>query len=133
MSTTQQSPVTAVQTFYEALSRGDLDTVRSLMSPDITVDMPGKSPLAGLYSGPDAVIGFLGRMQEIAAGTYRAELRALYTNRDSVVAVHHGTGSNGDKMLDADAALVFEVADDGLVTKTTVYQTQQDDWDDFFR
>jgi ketosteroid isomerase-like protein len=132
MSTiTEQSSATVVTSFYEALGRGDIKTVSGLMSPDIKVDMPGRSPLAGLYTGRDAVLGFLGSMQEIAAGTYRAELRGVYANRGQVVAVHHGTGTNGDKVLDADAALLFEVAD-GVLTACTVHQARQDDWDEFF-
>ena len=130
-TTETQSPAAVVRAFYEALGRGDIAAVKASMSPEITVHMPGKSPLAGLYSGPDAVVGFLGRMQELAGGTFRAELREVFTNGDQVVAVHHGTGTRGGRQLDADAALLFEVTG-GQVTSCTVHQARQDGWDDFF-
>ena len=75
MSTTiTEHPHTAtVASFYEALARGDIEAVAGMMSPDITVLMPGRSPLAGLYTGRDAVLGFLGQMQAVAGGMKRPE------------------------------------------------------------
>ena len=70
-------------------------------------------------------------MKAATDGTYRAELRALYPNDKQCVAIHHGTGTRGDKTLDADVALVFEVTD-GVITAVTVHQADQDHWDDFF-
>ena len=129
--TEQQSSAAIVGSFYDALGRGDVEAVARLCTPEITVHVPGASPLAGLYSGRDAALGFLGKMQAAAAGTYRAELRGLFTNGDRVVAVHRGTAARGEKTLDVDAGLLFEVAD-GAVAAISVFQSQQDEWDDFF-
>jgi ketosteroid isomerase-like protein len=132
LSTTTHHPNTGVvEEVYDALAGGDLDRLGSLLSPDVTILMPGRSPLAGRYEGRDAVFGVLGVMQATAGGTDRAELRELYANDAQVVAVHHGTATRGDRTLDADAALVFEVAGD-VVTAITVHQQRQDGWDDFF-
>jgi uncharacterized protein len=120
-----------VQGFYDALKAGDMDAVARLFSDDISVVMAGASPLAGRYDGPDAVFGFLGRLVAATNGTYRAELRELYPNESQVVAVHHGTGTRGDAVLDAEAALVFTVKN-GQITSTVVHQRNQDDWDAFF-
>ncbi len=128
---TEHPNATTVRGFYEALGARDLETVSALLSPDVTILMPGRSPLAGLYSGRDATFGFLGSMQAAAAGTFRAELRALYSSDASVVAIHHGTAENGERTLDADAALLFEVSD-GVVTAITVHQRDQSHWDAFF-
>jgi len=133
MSTITEHPsATVLRGFYDALARGDIQAVSDLCSPDITVAMPGRSPLAGLYSGRDAAIGFLGRMQAASGGTFRAELRELYVGDGQVVAVHHGTATRGEKALDAHAALLFEVSGDGAITAVTVHQARQDGWDDFF-
>jgi ketosteroid isomerase-like protein len=120
-----------VRSVYGAVDRKDIAELTGLLSPDVTLLVPGRSPLAGRYEGRDAVFGFLGKLGAISGGTYQAELRDLYTNDDQVVAVQHGTGTRGEKTLDVDAALLFEVAG-GVVTGVTVHQRRQDDWDDFF-
>ena len=60
-----------VEGVYEALGMGDIEAQTILFSADITVLMPGRTQLPGLYDGCDAVLGFLGRMQAAAGGTYR--------------------------------------------------------------
>jgi ketosteroid isomerase-like protein len=132
MSTITEHPnAAAVRRMYEAVNEKDMGALAALISPDVVFVMPGTSPLAGLYNGRDALFGFFGRMAEVTAGTYHAELRVLYASDDSVVAVHHGTGMRRAKELDANAALLFNVSD-GVVTAITVHQQRQNDWDEFF-
>ncbi len=38
--------------------------------PDVTYAVPGRSLLAGTYSGPDEVMGYFGRLFELTNGTY---------------------------------------------------------------
>src|SRR5690349_1295897 len=94
----------AVTRLYDAIGRQDVQELTRLISPDVTMLMPGRSPLAGRYDGRDALFGFFGKLGEASGGTYRAELRELYASDDQVVAVHHGTGTRGDRTLDAHAA-----------------------------
>jgi ketosteroid isomerase-like protein len=102
MSTITEHPnAAAVRRMYEAVNEKDMGALAALISPDVVFVMPGTSPLAGLYNGRDALFGFFGRMAEVTAGTYHAELRELYASDDSVVAVHHGTGMRRAKELDA--------------------------------
>jgi hypothetical protein len=132
MSTHTEHPNAAlVRQGYEAFNAGDLATLTSLFSPDITLLQPGRSTLSGLYDGRDAVFGFFGEMAATTGGTFRAELRDLYANDAQVVAVHSGTATRGDTELAADAALVFELSD-GVVTAITVHQRRQEEWDEFF-
>ena len=120
-----------VRNVYGALDRKDIAGLTGLLSPDVTLLVPGRSPLAGRYEGRDAVTGFLGKLGALSGGTYHAELRDLYVNDDQAVAVQRGTGTRGEKTLDVDVALLFEV-EAGLVTAVTMHQRRQDDWDDFF-
>jgi ketosteroid isomerase-like protein len=120
-----------VRSVYGAVNRKDIAGLTGLLSPDVTLLVPGRSPLAGRYEGRDAVFGFFGKLGAISGGTHRDELRDVYANDDQVVAVHHGTGTRDDKTLDVDVALLFEV-ESGVVTALTVHQRRQDDWDDFF-
>jgi ketosteroid isomerase-like protein len=51
--------------YLEALSQGDMDTVREAFAEDAVWHLPGKSPLAGNHKGPDAILEFIGRAFEM--------------------------------------------------------------------
>ena len=78
---------------YRTASNKELEALTSLVSPDATILIPGKSRLAGMYSGRDAMFGFLGSMKAATDGDYRAQLLALYSSDNQAVAIHHGTGT----------------------------------------
>ena len=85
IATEQHSSTTTVRSFYAAIERGDIEEVTRLCTPDVTVSVPGSSPLAGLYSGRDAAIGFLGKMQAAAGGTEnRQSVGARYGGLDAL-------------------------------------------------
>ena len=41
---------------YEAFGRGDMDTLRSIMTPDVVQSVPGKSQVSGDHKGVDNVL-----------------------------------------------------------------------------
>jgi ketosteroid isomerase-like protein len=47
---------------YDAFVRGDMDTLRGLMSSDATHHVPGTHPLSGDFKGQDAIIDMYGRL-----------------------------------------------------------------------
>jgi hypothetical protein len=133
MSTTitEHPNAATVRSLYAAIGAKDMNELTRLISPDVTMLLPGRSLLAGRYDGRDALFGYFGRLGAISGGTYRSELLELYSSDEQVVAVQHGTGTRGDRALDAHAAIVFELTD-GVITAATVHQRRQDEWDEFF-
>jgi hypothetical protein len=59
---------------FAAFAQGDLDTVRELFDPDIVWHEPGRSSVAGDYSGVDATLGFFVQLFERSDGTFQAQL-----------------------------------------------------------
>ena len=59
---------------FEAFAKGDLDTIRELLDPDVVWHVPGRSSLAGDYQGVDAVLGYFMQLFERSGGTFKAEL-----------------------------------------------------------
>jgi len=132
MSTVTEAPnATVVRRLYDAIDAQDSAALAEVISPGVSVLIPGDTQLAGRYEGRDALFGYFGRLGALSGGTYRAELLDVYANDAGAVALHHGTGTRGGKTLDAHVALVFDV-EDGLITNATVFQKDQDGWDDFF-
>ncbi|MFE0255954.1 nuclear transport factor 2 family protein [Streptomyces sp. NPDC059010] len=106
---------TLVRKGYEAFVRGDMDTLRGLMTSDCTHHVPGSHPLSGDFKGQDAVIEMYGRLFEETAGTMQVELRNLLVDgRGHVVAVHHFMAERQGKRIDEDGAIVFRVVGDRI-------------------
>ncbi|MER5226700.1 nuclear transport factor 2 family protein [Streptomyces flaveus] len=98
---------------YEAFQRGDMDTLRTLMSGDATHHVPGNHPLSGDFKGQDSIIDLYRRLNEETNGTLRVELRqVLVDGRGHAVGIHHLTAERGGKQLDENGAIVFRIVGD---------------------
>ncbi len=65
---------------YEAFGAGDLDTVLSIFSEDISWHIGGDSPLTGDYKGHQEVMGFFARLMELSGGTFRLQVHDILAN-----------------------------------------------------
>ncbi|MFJ9722284.1 nuclear transport factor 2 family protein [Streptomyces sp. NPDC101209] len=98
---------------YEAFSRGDMDTLRSLMTSDATHHVPGSHALSGDCKGIDAILDYYRRLFEETAGTFKVELRGvLVDGRGHAVAMQHVNAQRGDKRMDEDGCIVFRIVGD---------------------
>ena len=61
----------------ELYGGGGADPVRRLIDPDIIWHVPGESPIAGRYEGPEEVIAYMVRRRDLADGTFRMRRREL--------------------------------------------------------
>lgn len=61
----------------ELYGGGAADPVRRLLDPDIVWHVPGESPIAGRYEGPEEVIAYMLRRRDLADGTFRMRRREL--------------------------------------------------------
>jgi ketosteroid isomerase-like protein len=106
---------TLVRKGYDAFSRGDMDTLRELLSADCAHHVPGNHPLSGDFKGQDSVIDMYRRLAEETNGTLRVELRnVLVDNRGHAVTLHRFTAERGGKQLDETGALVFRIVGDKI-------------------
>ena len=100
---------------YEAFSRGDMDTVRGLLSSDATHHVPGSHILSGDFKGQDAIIGMYRRLFEESDGTFAVELsHVLVDGRGHAVAVHRFTAERKGKRIDERGGIVFRIIGDKM-------------------
>ncbi|MEU0071652.1 nuclear transport factor 2 family protein [Streptomyces sp. NPDC006332] len=101
---------------YEAFTRGDMDTLRGLMTADCTHHVPGSHPLSGDFKGLDATIDMYGRLYEETGGTLRVEVESvLVDGRGHAVAVHRFSGERPDKRrIDEKGCIVFRIVGDKI-------------------
>ncbi|MFC7259829.1 nuclear transport factor 2 family protein [Streptomyces lutosisoli] len=100
---------------YDAFSRGDMDTLRSLMSSDATHHVPGSHPLSGDFKGQEAVTDMYRRLHEVTDGTMSVELRnVLVDGRGHAVSVHRYTAERQGKRIDMNGSIVFRIVGDKI-------------------
>ncbi|MEV6176066.1 nuclear transport factor 2 family protein [Streptomyces sp. NPDC052015] len=96
---------------YEAFQRGDMETLRGLMTGDCTHHVPGSHSLSGHYKGIDSIIeGYYDRLFSETAGSLRVELRTvLVDGRGHAITVHRITADRGGRHLDQTGGIVFRI------------------------
>ncbi|WP_405816970.1 nuclear transport factor 2 family protein [Streptomyces sp. NBC_01390] len=100
---------------YDAFSRGDMDTMRTLLAGDATHHVPGSHSLSGDFKGQDAIIDMYRRLGEETDGTLRVvPLNVLVDGRGHVVSTHRYTGERRGRSIDATGALVFRIVGDKI-------------------
>ncbi|MFG2780755.1 nuclear transport factor 2 family protein [Streptomyces prunicolor] len=100
---------------YDAFIRGDMDTLRGLMSSDATHHVPGTHPLSGDFKGQDAMIDMYGRLFAETNGTLHVELRnVLVDGRGHAVSLHRFTADREGKHIDETGGIVFRILGDKI-------------------
>jgi ketosteroid isomerase-like protein len=128
---TGQDNAKLIQGGYEAFGKGDIPAVLALFAEDIVWHIPGRSPLAGDYTGPQEVLGFFGQLQERSGGSFRLEVHDVLASDDHVVALVNQIGHRGDKSLNTGGVHVWHVRD-GKATEFWGSSSDQYAVDDFW-
>jgi len=117
---------------YDAFNRADIATLAEIMDENASWHTPGRSPIAGHYQGRDAVFAQFGRYGGDTDGTFKAELKQVFTSPDGrVIGLHHNSAERNGKQLDTDCCIVFEV-EDGRMVSGREHFYDLDNWDEFW-
>jgi len=113
---------------YKAFSEGDMDTLRSIMTPDVVQSVPGTNQTSGEHKGIDEVLGLYGQLFELSGGSLSVELKSVTTQGDKVVAVHHAKAEHEGRSLDTDETIQFSFSGDKIsrLDETTADQAAED-------
>jgi len=116
---------------YNDFESGDLDLLTVVMARDVVWHEPGRSPLAGDYKGPEAVLGFLGQLRARSGGTFKIEVVDVLSEPERAVVLQRETASRNGRTLDVVVAVDFEIHH-GKITEVTVYQADTYQFDEFW-
>jgi ketosteroid isomerase-like protein len=116
---------------YKAFGEGDMETFRSIYTPDVVQSQPGGNQLSGDYTGVDAVLGLYGKLFELSGGTFVATLKSVKTEGDKVVAIHSARGERDGKTLDTDETIEFTFSGD-KISRLDLTSADQDAEDAFW-
>jgi ketosteroid isomerase-like protein len=102
---------------YHAFNTADIKLLTELFDEHCSWHTPGRTSIAGVRKGRDAVFAHFGRYGGETAGSFKAELQYVLADRDGrVVAVHRNTGLRNGKSLDVVCCIVFEITNGRVVS-----------------
>ena len=127
-----QSNAEIIRSGYEAFAAGDVPAVLAIFSDGISWHIPGRSPLAGTYTGPDEVLGFFQNLGERSNGTFNLEIHdILDSGDDKVVLLLTETAQRNGTSLTVSAVHVWGV-EDGKATTFQAYVADEYEVDEFW-
>ncbi|WP_086826414.1 nuclear transport factor 2 family protein [Streptomyces sp. NRRL B-24572] len=93
---------------YEAFSKGDMETMASLLTSDCTYHSPGSTRFGGHFKGRDNVLAHFRDLSEYTGGTLRTELEGVFPDgRGHVIATHKWYAEHGDRGIEMRGGLFF--------------------------
>lgn len=122
-----------VRRAYKAFGEGDLDTLGSFMTEDVSHVVPGDNRFTGEHKGKDAVFAFYGGIAEASGGTYKADLQTVEEKGDdTVVSTHRGTAERGGQKLDVTETITFTIRDGKIAKLVSLFSPEDEKAEDAF-
>jgi uncharacterized protein len=114
-----------LQTYVDSLSKGDMETVGTLLADDVIWHQPGSGPLSGLHNDKQRIFAHLGRFMELSDNTFRVtKVGSVMANADMVAATLHFKAERLDRQLSMDGVDVMRIAD-GMIKEVWLFSSDQ--------
>jgi uncharacterized protein len=118
---TETQNIAVVRRGYEAFAKGDIETLKTLISPSATWHAVETGVLHGPYRGVQAILEFFGQLGRETDGTMRVEPVTMAASGDHVFVLERVTCKRKGKTQDTQEVLLFKL-DNGVVTEVTEFQ-----------
>jgi ketosteroid isomerase-like protein len=105
-----------LEVFYETQAvfyAGGDDTaaLRGLLADDVVWHVPGRSPIAGHYRGPDEVLGYFAARRVHAKATFKVQPRVILADDQWAVQLADGQMERDGEVRTWQTVGVFHIAD----------------------
>jgi uncharacterized protein len=119
---TKVDAAAVVAEFYAASRAGDLDRVRAVLAPEVTLTEPDSVPYGGVHRGADAIISLAVDLFSKYFDFTRNEVRYILAEGENAIARMDvsGTTRTSGKPIAFSATECFVVRD-GLITEIQPY------------
>jgi uncharacterized protein len=114
-----------LQSYVDSLSKGDMETVGTLLADDVVWHQPGAGHLSGLHSGKKQLFAHLGKFMELSGNTFRVtEIRSVMANDDMVAATLHFNAERLGRKLSMDGVDVMRIVG-GKIKEVWLFSSDQ--------
>jgi hypothetical protein len=114
---------------FQAFAEGDMATMKTLFADDATWHFSGRNKWSGDYTGPDAILQYMGGVAEEA--TINNQPHAVLADDDHVVVLVNAVSSRSGKSYSGNTVYVFHVNDE-KVTEAWAIPADQYGQDEFW-
>ncbi len=122
---TDTQNIKILQTYVDSLSKGDMETVGTLLADDVIWHQPGSGRLSGLHRGKQKIFAHLGKFMELSGNTFRVtKVGSVMANTDMVAATLHFEAERLDRMLSMDGVDVMRIVD-GTIKEVWLFSSDQ--------
>jgi ketosteroid isomerase-like protein len=121
-SASEGQNIAVVRRGYEAFSKGDIETLKTLFSPNAIWRQPEAGVLKGNYKGVSAILQFFGQLAQETQGSQHVEVQAITASGDHVFVWERFTGKRKGHTLDTTEVMIFKL-DKGIVTEAINFQS----------
>jgi uncharacterized protein len=129
--TAEETNAAQIVSAYEAFSRGNIQSVLTMLAEDILWHVPGRGPLSRNYRGPDEVLGFFDHFMRLSDGTFRVQLTKIFAEGDRVVILCTENARRGGRSWSSPQVHVWTIKN-GRATAFREYQGDQQTEDEFW-
>ena len=131
MNTAQNKKI--VETYFQSLATGDLNTLGSLLSDDIVWHQPGSGKLSKTYTGKNQLFPLFGQFMEISEGSFKIDnVNSIMVNGPLVTTALHfsASKSNGQK-ISMNGVDVMKI-ENGKIKEVFLFSEDQEAEDQFW-
>jgi len=115
---------------WDAIALADVEMLRELMTEKTTWRMCGRSPLAGLYEGPEAILPFMARVGELTEDLH-SNLIDIFVNDRGAVMRYSVHAVRGPQHLDTEHLFLIRI-ENGRIREAVFAPVDQYAYDCFF-
>ena len=106
---------------YTSVPAADRERIDAMFSPDIVLHVPGVSPSAGEWTGPDALTAPFQGLAALTHGTLRVEPIHVVADDRYGFALHRHSSVRDGRTLEVTLVVVYRFGDDGRVVEVWEY------------
>lgn len=124
--------VEIVQSYFNAVAKGDFDTVGSLFADDVIWHQPGKGIQSGIYNGKAELFALLGNFAKWSNGTFAIDnIEYITDNGDLVSASIHFKAEKDGKILSMKGIDLLRIEND-KIKEVWLFSENIEDEDNFW-
>ncbi len=115
MTAVDHPNIDLIRRYTTALAAGDMATVLPFYADDLVVHVPGSSPHAGTYHGPEAVLEYYTRVGRDTDGGFQdVQVRDILASDRHVAVLVDWRLHRSGRTLEVDRVVIYRIADERI-------------------